>query len=367
VRLGLARFLQILVLVILPIAVTAGGQRASAQVQDKTETIRGTVFNSVTHAPIPRALVSSPDNRFATMTDDEGQFEFTFPRASEGGDNEPAINPNRPTILLARKPGFLAEREFNAIDLSSNRTDKDLTLSLVPEATLVGRVTLPSSEPPDTIFLQVYRHQVMDGMARWVPAGGTQSRSDGEFRFAELPAGTYKVLTRELLDRDPLTFDPQGQLYGYPPAYFQNAPDFASAATIEVAAGATVTASLSLTRQPYYRVHLPVTNVAPDTGLNINVFAAGRRGPGFSLGYNGRDQAIEGMLPNGTYTVEAFSFGERSVTGMLTITVHGNAVQGPPVVLVPNASINVDVKEEFSSDDRSGAITFNDGGRPITL
>src|ERR1700686_2931831 len=34
--------------------------------------LRGAVVNGVTHEPISRALVFSPDNRFATMTDDRG-------------------------------------------------------------------------------------------------------------------------------------------------------------------------------------------------------------------------------------------------------------------------------------------------------
>jgi hypothetical protein len=346
-------------------AAVVAGHQASAQIEEKTESIRGTVVNGVTNAPIPRALVSSPDNRFATMSDDEGRFEFTFPRAS-GGDSEPDINANRPTVLLARKPGFLPDRDLSPTDLSVNVADKDLKITLVPEALIVGRVTLPSSEPPDSIFLQVYRRQVMDGTAHWVPAGGTQSRSDGEFRFVDLPGGTYKLLTRELLDRDPLTFDPQGQQYGYPPAYSQNAPDFSSAGTIHVSAGETGLANLSLTKLPYYRIHVPVANVLADRGINVNVYAAGHHGPGFSLGYNNRDQAIEGMLPNGTYTIEAFGFGETSVAGLLTITVHGAAVQGPPMALVPTASVNVNVKEEFTSVDNSSSITMNNNGRPFT-
>ena len=363
-RIGRARFPRILAFAGLFLATTVSGDQATGQLTptEKGDSIHGTVVNSVTHAPIPRALVSSPDNRFATMTDDEGRFEFTFPETAAGADDQPNLNANRPVALLARKPGFVRNAEFSAQDLAA----KEVSIELIPEALIVGKVTLPTAEPPDNIFLQIYRRQVVAGAARWVPAGGTQSRSDGEFRFADLPAGTYKVLTRELLDRDPLTFNPQGQLYGYPPAYSQNAPDFSSAGTIQVSAGMTGLANLTLVKQPYYRIHTPVANALPDIGLNVNVNAAGRRGPGFSLGYNNRDQAIEGMLPNGTYTIEASSFGQSAATGLLTFTVNGAAVQGPPLVLMPNSSVKVDVKEEFTSTDNTGSVTLRVNRRVMT-
>lgn len=363
-----AQLLRLLTFAILLIAVfDSYTATAQSQPADAADRIRGTVVNSVTHGPVPRALVSSPNNRFAMLTDEEGRFEFTVPRAEKDRNNGPDINADRPTSLLARKPGFLTDRDFTTSDLSTSAAGKDLTITLVPEALIVGRVTLPTSEAPDSIFLQVYRRQVMDGIGRWVPAGGTQSRSDGGFRIADLPAGTYKVLTRELLDRDPLTFESQGLQYGYPPAYSQNAPDFKSAGTIQVSAGMTGTANLTLAKQPYYRVHLPVANAPADGGLNVNVYAAGREGPGFSLGYDNQEQAIEGMLPNGTYTIEAFSFGQTSLTGLLTITVHGAAVLGPSMVLLPAASIQVTVDEQFTSEDPTGAITFNQNRRSVTL
>src|SRR5260370_191235 len=62
----------------------SGITRLSAQSSpagiEHTDNLRGTVVNSATHEPISRALVFSPDNRFATMTDNRGHFEFTFPR-----------------------------------------------------------------------------------------------------------------------------------------------------------------------------------------------------------------------------------------------------------------------------------------------
>jgi hypothetical protein len=356
-----------LLLAVLPAPVSA---QPSAEAPD---TIHGTVVNSVTREPIPRALVVSPDNRFATMTDSQGRFEFTFPKAeppkpapeglSEGNPAE-GLQPNgsnRPGALSARKPGFL--------DIPANlaQNAKELTLSLVPEAIIAGQVSLPTSEPPDSIQLQLYRRQVQDGRAHWTPAGTAASRSNGEFRFAELHSGTYKLLTRELLDRDPLTFDRSGQLYGYPPVYYQDAADFDSATTIELSAGETAQADIALVKQAYYNAKIAVENVPPGVGLNLNVYRQGHNGPGYALGYNAGTQTIDGMLPNGTYTVEATSFGQTTSTGLMILNIKGAAVERARLTLAPGASIPINVKEEFTSKEPEGTTTFNNGKRTFNL
>ncbi len=371
--------------------------QVSAQSPQAPATIYGTVVNSVTHEPIPRALVVSPDQRFATMADDQGHFEFTFPKADPSKPNLPGSSDakianflqlnesNRPNALSARKPGFLEDNNAGAY-LALAQNAKELKLSLVPEAILSGQVSLPTSEAPDSIQLQLYRRQVQDGRAHWNPAGTTVSRSTGEFRFAGLHAGTYKLLTRELLDRDPLTFDPRGQLYGYPPVYYQDAVGFDSATTIELSAGQTAQAHISLVKQPYYNVKIAVENAPPGFGLNVNVYSQGRNGPGYSLGYSAATQTIVGMLPNGTYTVEATSYGQTAwilpnstytveatssrqtiSTGLMSLNVKGAAVEGAHLALVPGGSITINVKEEFNSKVPEGTTTFNHGKRSFNL
>jgi hypothetical protein len=352
--------------------------RSGAQsMSDTTDAIRGVVINSATHEPIARALVYSPDSRFATMTNSEGRFEFTLakpdPATEEGSqDSNPSAGRmqsaafNRPYMLTARKPGFMPDPDNPGQNLQNDPL-KDLTLALIPESLIIGTVTLPSSEAPNNLRLQIFRRQVQDGRARWVPAGGSQSTSDGEFRFADLPAGTYKLLTHEQLDRDPLTVDSftidpvtharRGPLVGYPPVYYQNASDFGSAATIPLGAGQTQTVNLTLARQPYYRVKVPVVP-PPENGVRVSVYSLGRKGPGFSLGYDNNDHAIEGLLPNGTYTLEASSFGPNGLSGLQSITVKGAPIEGPSMMLVPNALIPVIVKEEFTSADPTGTMTW---------
>jgi len=368
----------------------------NVNLEAQASSIHGTVVNSATHEPIGRALVFSPDNRFATMTDDQGHFEFalpqpearpqetTHPEAGPGGKQDgrwgedvhalmddqersqfisATTSPNRPAQLTARKPGFLDEDEGGQRYVSVAPGQKGVSLSLTPEALVVGRVVVPDES--DRIVVEIYHRQVQEGRGQWIPAGSAVAKSNGEFRFAGLRAGKYKLLTRELLDRDPLTFDPHGQLYGYPPVYFPS--DLTSEGTIALSTGSTFQASLSPVRQAYYQVRVPVANAAPGAQIRVDVSAQGRRGPGFSLGYNQQEQRIEGLLPDGTYTIEALNYGPPALAGAVNITVKGGAMQGPAMALVPSSSVAVNVKEEFSSTDNPTAMTWNNNGHAFQV
>jgi hypothetical protein len=68
----------------------------------------------------------------------------------------------RPAQLMARKPGFLNDQ--NGIhNLPQDIAGEELTIPLTPEALVLGRVVLPTSEPSDTIQLGLYRRQVQEG------------------------------------------------------------------------------------------------------------------------------------------------------------------------------------------------------------
>ncbi len=357
-------------------SITQLSAQSSAAGIEHTASLRGTVVNGVTHEPISRALVFSPDNRFATMTDDRGHFEFTFPQAEgertagfAGNSDVQSLETsrfqqartNRPTTLMARKPGFLSRNNGQeAFQISP--TQQELTISLLPEARIVGNVILPGSDGSDKIQVALYRRQVREGREHWDSAGMVMSRSDGEFRFAELSAGSYKLLTHELLDRDPLTFNPRGQLFGYPPVYYRAAPDFATAAVIRLSPGETFQAKVSPEKREYYPVKLGIKNAPAGLQTGIQVWPQGHAGPGYSLGYNAGDELIEGSLPDGTYTVQVTTYGPNAMAGMLSITVSGAALSGPAVTLLPNSAITVSVKEEFQHIETvpQGRMTVGD-------
>ena len=367
------------------IALSCCGSTARLSAQSSTtgiehpDSLRGTVVNSATHEPIARALVFSPDNRYATMTDDRGHFEFTFPQGESEktaglADNSDIhsletsqrqhARTNRPTMLMARKTGFLS-RHNGQEGFQIGPLQQELTISLAPEARIVGQVILPESDGSDKIQVELYRRQVREGREHWDPAGMAMSRSNGEFRFAELSAGSYKLLTHELLDRDPLTFNARGQLFGYPPVYYPAAPDFATGAVIRLSPGETFQARVSPAKRKYYPVKLGVKNAPPSLQAEIQVWPQGHAGPGYSLGYNVGDELIEGLLPDGAYTVQVTTYGPNAMTGMLNFTVSGAALSGPGITLLANSSITVSVKEEFQRTETvtPGTMTFG-GLRP---
>lgn len=343
------------------------------------DVLRGTVVNATTREPIGQALVLSLDNRFATMTDDRGRFEFVIPRpegdradqgfgASSGavpqtGKLQQPAN-SRPNFLTARRIGFLFDNN-RMQGVSIGPEQQDVTIELVPEARIVGHVML--SEGANGMQVDLYRRQVRDGRAHWDQEGIANARSDGEFRFAELSAGSYKVFTREWLDRDPVTSNPRAQLFGYPPLYYPAASDFAAGAVIRLTAGETFQAILTPAKREYYSVKVGLANAPVGARPEVLVWRQGNEGPGYSLGYDPRDQTIDGLLPNGNYTVQVTSQGTNSLTGLSRITVSGAPVSGAVLTLVPGTEIAVSVREELQHEQATPTTLFPDRiGRTFT-
>ncbi len=345
------------ILIVSLVALALFIERSDAQGPDADTThnkIHGAVINAVTHDPIGRALVYSGDNHFATLTDSEGRFEFTQPQ-----------NTGIAFLFMARKPGFLEElNRMNEVEKSESGA---LTISLVPEALIQGRVTLSTGEAAVGINVQVFTRQVQDGIARWRPGAMNRTNSSGEFRFAELRPGEYKLLTHEFMDNDPAVTAPGDPPTGFPPVYYSSSADFADASTIQVAAGQTFHADIALVGQRYYPVRIPVMNAEGRGGMSITVSPQGHRGPGYSLSYNPIKQRIEGSLPNGKYLVEARSYAPTSSIGQMNISVAGVPVEGPSMALAATSSIVVNVKEEFTSTNWNGSGMISTGGRTFAM
>jgi hypothetical protein len=303
------------------------------------------------------------DQQYAMLTDDEGRFEFKFPPLEPEPKEDLTAPPDasvlrarqlrmmrnsRPAMFQARKPGFL-ESWPNSSNGGVLPNQTEVVIYLDPESLIIGHVEVPGLESGMRIRVELYRREIREGLEVWQFTRNFRTWADGEFRFCDLPAGTYKLGTAEEVDRDPLTFTPGGQQFGYPPVFYPAAIDFASATPIQLAEGTTFRANLSPVRHGYYPVKIPIANGTVGQPINVRVYPVGHAGPGYSLGYNSGEQLIQGMLPDGNYTLEALSQGQPGSTGFLNFSVGPGSVEGPVLNLVPNTSLTVAVKEEFNS------------------
>ncbi len=331
--------------------VASGASAQNGESLERPATVRGTVINRITREPIGRALVYSPDNRFARLTDGEGHFEYPIPKAAAADSGIFPGNKTQPQpdftfcCVMARKPGFMADpNEQQGVEISAGR---EPTIALIPEGVIKGRALLPSSDAGTGISVELFSRRVQDGVFRWIPSPTVQANSNGEFRFAELLPGEYKLVTHELMDTDPATMLRGSQLYGFPPIYFPAAPDFTAAAPIVLKPGQTFEADLSPARQAYYPVRIPVPGDIANGIITVSI--RGHDNPGYSLGYSAERHRIEGFLPNGAYLVSMESREPNAASGTVSLAVAGAAAQGSPMVLAPHSSIRLNVTETFIS------------------
>jgi len=307
------------------------------------------------------------------FTDDSGRFEFIISTLEKPSDAEIFTFGDHTSSsthihagsdnLIAKKPGFLEDADIAS---RQDASGLNLTISLLPEAIIHGRVLTSNNEPAERMNVQLFKQEVREGAYHWSPMSVTQTNSRGEFRFADLSSGAYKVMTQELPDTDPQEIAPNSQFYGFPPVCFPGVPDFASGSTIQLTAGQDFQADIPLARQAYFRVRIPVLNSAAVQVLNVGVSAGDRPGPGYSLGYNPRTDRIEGLLPNGIYHVEADSYGPTRASGAVDIRVAGTVVEGPSLAMLPNGVIPVTVHEEFDSE-WNGSASLTSNGRTFEL
>lgn len=333
--------------------------------------IQGTVINEITGEGIGRALVFSGDNRFAVLTDVQGHFQFNVPKPKveanerDGGVfvfHRQAMSGGQPLYpFQARKPGFV-ERDYGPAMVAPGDS---VTISLLPEAIIAGRVLVSDSDAAIGMPVELFMRQVQDGRLRWTRVQAAVANSNGDFRFADLMPGAYKVMTGEKLDTDSNVLVPGAQVYAFPPVCFPGVNDFGSGTAIQTGAGQTFQADFAVTRQPYFTVRIPVTNFA-DGPMNVRVLAEGHPGPGYALGYNPQSQRIEGLLPKGQYLVEATTFAMSAGRGSVNMTVAGSTV-GPTMTIVPGVPISVNVTEQFNSTDWHGDSSFSEGGRSFVF
>jgi Carboxypeptidase regulatory-like domain len=285
----------------------------------KPHSYSGQVVNSVTGQPIARALVQI-GGQHAALTDHEGRFEF---------DN--VVEDAGPAS--ASKPGYFPK------DNGVIPQGLPITLQLIPEAILFGTINDQTGRPVQDLSVQLKMLQVRNGLRHWQGMQATTTNAEGEFRFAELPAGRYSLATGFKIEGLPEAASSVAFLpLTYPPL-----------------AGDGLNGAFTLAPGDHIETNLspPVGKLYPVTGL-VN----GRFGQGVGFEIETKDGepvsppirfyptgAFRLALPSGSYRFKLHSAVERQqFIATHEISVGDAPLQGVSITLEPPATIPIEVE-----------------------
>ena len=298
-------------------------------------TVSGVAVNKLTGEPIARALVMIVSNeQRSTLTDGEGRFTFEDVPKSQ-------------LYLNGQKPGFVPamdRRGLPAVEACSS-SSADIKVQLTPTSIVSGRMTDANGDPIEELPVRIGRWDFGSGRRSFVLQGATATDQDGRFRIADLSAGTYLLIAGPSQITQLETFRQMT-----PVVYFPGVPERKQAAEIELKAGASFDASMSIRDVPGFKIAgriagavegeaymLQLTN---ESGDEIQTTAA--------AGHNEFQFRFYGV-PAGNYRVRATAFGRSAQAqfGSASITV-ARDVSNVQIALAPPIQLRVQVRSEVT-------------------
>jgi hypothetical protein len=345
-----------------------------------TTHLAAVVVSSLDGRPVPRVLVTSPDRRLAVLTDYEGRFSFDLRRpASQSAPQIFSSFPPTPTQspstlaiqFQVRKPGYIADTVTLRLPaVQPDTPEAVLQLKIVPAAVVTGHLYPESGDLPAYVSVQLRNKTIRNGIATWAGTFTATVNSHGEFRFANLHPGDYKLLAP--------AFDPQFNLKNPLPdsipgsraSYYPNADSLDSAAIIHLGPGQTSTFSLTYRPTTFYNVTIPVTGLPDGKGFFVHMLADL---PGLSLGGDSNRHAVLGYLPSGDYSLVVASEenGTREnpspASSIASVHLHidGKPVLTQPVAFQPSIEIPVVAHREFTAQQPT--LQIGVGSRPAAI
>jgi hypothetical protein len=254
------------------------------------------------------------------------------------------------TFVMAHKPGYFENAG------SAQGADGQWLLKLTPEAILSGTVTDANAQPIEHIKVDLRRREVRAGLSYWQDSNATVTNSEGEFRFAELPAGEYSLSTGFLIDGLPdaassLAFVPV--MYPQPGAGSDSPTEPNAQPGIPLTAGEHVQANLSPPQEKLFPVSGALRGpYKGGAGFSVTTLDNLPLDPAVRFFPDGEFRL---RLPLGTYRLTVNNVvNDQQSAGTTEITVGPAGLQAVAIDLSALASIPVEVDYEHGNTSQPG-------------
>jgi hypothetical protein len=270
------------------LAQTTTTENPSASIQATHDSSMATVAGIITKEPggepVKKALVEliaenqAASGNHTALTDADGRFYI---------DN---IAPGR-YRLFAERTGYLEvdkrrpHSDGRLLTLRARQELKDVLIRLQAAAVVEGRVTDEDGDPLSEAQVAVLRQTFASGRRHWEQAGGERTNDLGEYRIANLPAGSYYISVTPPLDfkslieaanapasdpRNAASASPERPVpTSYMTTYYPGTKDRSQAAPIDLHPGDDFPVNFSLTLSPSVLIRGSITNLAPDASALV--------------------------------------------------------------------------------------------------
>ena len=310
--------------------------------------LQGTVTNSVTGEAIRRASVQALGPRpRAALTDDEGHFRL------EG-------LPEGEVPIAVTKPGYLPEQAANPSERAPTvaRTGSDappIDFKLVPQSVIFGKITSAEGEPLDNIPVMVIRVLVASGRRVFGEISTVNTNDDGEFRVANLAAGTYYVgagPSARLFPGTKGVANPREATY--PQTFHPNAFSMEAGGLVTAQAGQETEVSIELKAEPVFRVSGVATGFPKGSVGELQFSRVPKDGFDVNVPVDSETAKFEGKIRAGTYHVRGVGGrGSWGAVGDAPLVVTSDA-KGLRIPLVRLPSISATARLESAQANSSG-------------
>jgi hypothetical protein len=311
------------------------------------------VTNSVSHEPVRKANVGvfGPFAGANSVTDASGKAVF-----EHLPDGQFTVRADHPSYPPPRRTGGWLQQ----VELKAGERKRQVAISMVPAASLTGRVTDEEGDPLLSCNVHVMRRDPMQ-KGRMTSVANGQTKPTGEYRVFNLAPGRYYVAAScqgPNFVPHPLSDQPPLATVRFLPQVYPGVSDFTAATMIDLAPG--VERSGVDFRMAQGAVASAVINLFPPElpqGSQLQVLLVprdpfiqalqGMQGGGFNPKAGG--YVFERLLP-GSYEAVAFSVGPagKAYGGRTNVEVEENKV----------AEINLPVGY---GSDLPGKIETDDG------
>ncbi len=213
--------------------------------------------------------------------------DYTATSGPDGAFRIENIVPGR-YRLFAERTGFLdidkhhGRSDGRVLTLRSGEEVKDLQIRLQAAAVLRGRVTDEDGDPLAGGEVSALRQTFVTGHRHWEQVGSERTNDLGEYRIANLPAGSVFVSVNPPPDFKNLIESAgaagagkssgagdNAQATAYQTTYYPGTPDRSQAMPIQLHAGDEFPVNFSLTPSPSLSIRGQVVNLPPRTSATI--------------------------------------------------------------------------------------------------